>query len=970
MRKAICGTLKAHISGSIDLCKTKFISVYSGPKGYLCENRWTNEQKLLLVDVWLRHKADFDAKKQNKVTIWRRIMQEIRETDSTFPFSRYETASCFTKLMICYRRSRTKRKRRKRSPNSNIFNKLDEVFGSSLQPLIDNSGAQFSGTCAMSGTANENENKDVLGSESGALVTNDIDTDSLQHLIEDCNDSLLVTLRDDDVSSSGTCSAKRPMNQEFSEAEDEELIEDPFYMDKGTMWNMKRKKLVIEARLRHQPDFESKKNYHHIWQQILEEIREIDHDFPFSKGQIIRGFVNIMTTYKRIKKRLKTYPKNTTKWEFFDMLDATFGNSHNNVPADPLNDSDGNVVMVEKGKQWNHERRILLINVRLSHQPDFVAKKKKKSTIWNEIIYEIKKIDESFPFNRNEAQLCFLQLMITYKRIKKRQKSSGKVNTTWEYFDILDKVMGSYYTLDPKYDKYDDVEPENKVWTHVRRKLLLDIRLRHQPDFANDIMVKSTIWKQILHEIKQVDESFPFDTTECSGCFVQLMNTYRRIKNQGDLPTIWPYYDTIEKVFGNDSSNDLNIPKNESRAFVENLKEEKNKKWTHERKKLMLDIRLKYQPDFVAKKIKHLHLWDQITKEIKLVDKEFPFDKNEVESRFKNLVQSYNRIKQRFQGCDVVETNWEFFDTLDKVFGSCNTNNKSDNTLMSKTDTSFCNIQTEEKETKWNYEKKKILAEVRLRRQPDFESNMDRIVLWKQIMAEIKNIDPNFSFSLEEIKITFQNLMVSYKRIKQRHRDTGEKTTNWEFFDDFDKVFGSRSNTPNHLGASYSESLPKEQSNSDDTKMYDNTTTMDHMDDFSSSSCDTYSLNGSKRKRCDFLGFSDEETENDTKQVKLEVNSPVVKEELFEESDSMQSFTDNEAEDLPVERAKLFAESPLRNTFLEIERERLDVEREQLLELKKISGLLERLADKSTTETSGSIQLLKNLFLRNERKRN
>ncbi|XP_054082958.1 uncharacterized protein LOC128924147 [Zeugodacus cucurbitae] len=94
-------------------------------------------------------------------------------------------------------------------------------------------------------------------------------------------------------------------------------------------------------------------------------------------------------------------------------------------------------------KKWSHERKKLLLEVRLRHEPDFCAKKKKRSAIWEQIMREIKEVEGTFPFSRDEATRCFINLMGTYKRIKKRNNTSGESSTNWEFFDVMDEVFGS-----------------------------------------------------------------------------------------------------------------------------------------------------------------------------------------------------------------------------------------------------------------------------------------------------------------------------------------------------------------------------------------------------------------------------------------------------------------------------------------------------------------------------------------------
>lgn len=79
----------------------------------------------------------------------------------------------------------------------------------------------------------------------------------------------------------------------------------------------------------------------------------------------------------------------------------------------------------------------------MRHEQEFAAKKKKRNTIWEQIMREIKEVDSTFPFYRDETTRCFVNIMGTYKRIKKRNNTSGESSTNWEYFEIMDEIFGS-----------------------------------------------------------------------------------------------------------------------------------------------------------------------------------------------------------------------------------------------------------------------------------------------------------------------------------------------------------------------------------------------------------------------------------------------------------------------------------------------------------------------------------------------
>lgn len=70
---------------------------------------------------------------------------------------------------------------------------------------------------------------------------------------------------------------------------------------------------------------------------------------------------------------------------------------------------------------------------------------------------------------------------------------------------------------------------------------------------------------------------------------------------------------------------------------------------------------------------------------------------------------------------------------------------------------------------------------------------MSRILLWEKVLRQIKEIDGDFKFSRDDITRKFLNLMVTYRRIKKRNSTSGEAASTWEFFEDFDVVYGARS---------------------------------------------------------------------------------------------------------------------------------------------------------------------------------
>ncbi|XP_050337965.1 uncharacterized protein LOC126764212 [Bactrocera neohumeralis] len=75
-------------------------------------------------------------------------------------------------------------------------------------------------------------------------------------------------------------------------------------------------------------------------------------------------------------------------------------------------------------KKWTHERKKLLMSIRLRHESDFTAKIKKRSTIWQTIRREIQEVDNTFSPSVDEITRCFTNMLGTYRRIKRRSGTS------------------------------------------------------------------------------------------------------------------------------------------------------------------------------------------------------------------------------------------------------------------------------------------------------------------------------------------------------------------------------------------------------------------------------------------------------------------------------------------------------------------------------------------------------------------
>uniref|UniRef100_A0A034V0F0 Uncharacterized protein n=1 Tax=Bactrocera dorsalis TaxID=27457 RepID=A0A034V0F0_BACDO len=143
--------------------------------------------------------------------------------------------------------------------------------------------------------------------------------------------------------------------------------------------------------------------------------------------------------------------------------------------------------------------------------------------------------------------------------------------------------------------------------------------------------------------------------------------------------------------------------------------------------------------------------------------------------------------------------------------------------------------------------------------------------------------------------------MGTYKRIKKRNNTSGESSTNWEFFDVMDKVFGSRSSVqvPSEMLECSLQSLVEDLTSDSPLTPTDSHAPMNLDATPSGNTTQRFAI---KRKRCEVLEFLSKESEADAKVMKK---------------------------------------------LLDIEAEKIAVEKEEVAELKEIRALFQRIVDRS-----------------------
>ncbi len=95
---------------------------------------------------------------------------------------------------------------------------------------------------------------------------------------------------------------------------------------------------------------------------------------------------------------------------------------------------------------------------------------------------------------------------------------------------------------------------------------------------------------------------------------------------------------------------------------------------------------------------------------------------------------------------------------------------------------------------KWSTERIRLLIQLRLEMEAQFRSGRSRHLLWPQVYSKLKSADPSITETLKNVQKKFNNLMLTYKRIKSSSRNVNQ--SRWEFFDDFDEIMSQFSDTP------------------------------------------------------------------------------------------------------------------------------------------------------------------------------
>lgn len=90
-------------------------------------------------------------------------------------------------------------------------------------------------------------------------------------------------------------------------------------------------------------------------------------------------------------------------------------------------------------------------------------------------------------------------------------------------------------------------------------------------------------------------------------------------------------------------------------------------KWTAERVRLLIQLRLEMESQFRSGRSRHL-LWPQIYHKLKAADPSLTESLKNVQKKYNNLITTYKRIKAMTSRNQTNHSKWEFFDDFDDIF--------------------------------------------------------------------------------------------------------------------------------------------------------------------------------------------------------------------------------------------------------------------------------------------------------------
>lgn len=322
----------------------------------------------------------------------------------------------------------------------------------------------------------------------------------------------------------------------------------------------------------------------------------------------------------------------------------------------------------------------------------------------------------------DECEKKYKSLKRTYIRLF-RKKRIGR-NIKWIHYNACEEVFKDCKSM---------ISAILEPWEDTKTRKLLSLYIENISKFQNNNMIhQKDIWRDIALQLNTSDYN-------CYHKFKNLKRTYfkwiERHRETGKLVK-WPYYQYFERIFYN---------------YTPHLKS-----WDRHKTRLLISSYTAIAHKFRNPKYQKKQLWKEISQ---IVGE----NAKECDRKFRNLKQTYNRLKKRL-GAEKSLSKWRYYKDFVVLFES-----KFRSTVE----------ETQERQLPEDYVDK--LLDFCVKNKAKFSPLSRKKILWKEI-------GPKIGLTAAECDKKFRNLKQTYIRLLERKQETGTDIA-WPYFSYFEQIY-------------------------------------------------------------------------------------------------------------------------------------------------------------------------------------
>ncbi|XP_018578654.1 golgin subfamily A member 6-like protein 22 [Anoplophora glabripennis] len=158
-----------------------------------------------------------------------------------------------------------------------------------------------------------------------------------------------------------------------------------------------------------------------------------------------------------------------------------YGNvSQENNSCTPVSDNKSTLQLQnDKDFKWSDKLIRCLLQSRLSKEKEFSRPTCKKIKLWRQIADEMNKTC-GINLSGATCDIKYRNLLATYRKNKQKRNSTGESPIKWEYFDVMDEVLGAKASSCPPKQNISDsmeLEHDNEVETNISEQENVDFTI-------------------------------------------------------------------------------------------------------------------------------------------------------------------------------------------------------------------------------------------------------------------------------------------------------------------------------------------------------------------------------------------------------------------------------------------------------------------------------------------------------------